>query len=203
MPLAVGQGGVLEPPEQPNYHAKEGDDFEGWALFTDGGTHSTDGENTAGWGAVARLPHGLYVMFGLVVTTEAHLACSGARNHTNNTAELSRKVGALAFLGPACPVTRRSRACFFKESQHAANMRTGMIQTRMNVPLVLTSQQLLLFGWAAFHHATFLQEAIQVLSDVGLFAVRHLQLIVFGLTGSSVASRCTLFVSTLHLRVSH
>ena len=39
-------------------------------------------------------------MFGLVSTTEAHLAFSGARTHSNITAEMTAMVEALSFLGP-------------------------------------------------------------------------------------------------------
>ena len=66
-----------------------GHDYHGWASFADGGTRVVDGETFAGWGVISRSPHGrIYVMFGLVVTTEAHLAFSGARTHSNNTAEI-------------------------------------------------------------------------------------------------------------------
>ena len=117
----------------------------GWALFIDGGTLSTDGETTAGWRAVVRSPDGrLYVMFGRVVTTEAHLAYAGARLHTNNTAELSSIIEALSFWEPAGPVSRGSQACIFYDSKHAADTCMGMIQARTNVPLGLLSQQLLL-----------------------------------------------------------
>ena len=46
-------------------------------------------------------------MFGLVITTEAHLAYAVSRIHSNNTAELSSIVDALSFLGPhgLLPVT--------------------------------------------------------------------------------------------------
>ena len=47
------------------------------------------------------------VMFGPVVTTEAHLAFSGARTHSNNTAEMTAMIEALSFLGPHGPVPRR------------------------------------------------------------------------------------------------
>ena len=51
-----------------------GDECRRWAMFTDGGTHTSDGETTAGWGAVARSPFGVCsVMFGLVITAEAHV----------------------------------------------------------------------------------------------------------------------------------
>ena len=61
-------------------------------------------------GAPSPLTRWMYVMFGPVVTTEAHLAYAGARIHTNSTAELSSIIEALSFLGPAGPVTRGSQA---------------------------------------------------------------------------------------------
>ena len=80
----------------------------------------SDGGTTAGWGAVARSPDGrLHVMFGPVVSTEAHLAYAGARLHTNNTAELSSIIEALSFLGLAGPVARGSQACNFYDSKLA------------------------------------------------------------------------------------
>ena len=134
IPLTVGQGHVLESPEQSNYHAKK---------VTILRSHSTDGETIAGWGAVARSPDGrLYVMFGPVVTTEAHLAYAEARTHTNNTAKLSSIIKALSFLGLAGPVDRGLQACIFYDSK-ATDICLGMVQTRTNVPLGLLSQQLL------------------------------------------------------------
>ena len=44
-------------------------------------------------------------MFDLVITTEAHLAFSGARTHSNNTAEMSAMIEALSFLA-RLPVMR-------------------------------------------------------------------------------------------------
>ena len=53
-------------PHLPNSRpttGEEGNDFQGWAVCTDGGTHSAVGA-LAGWGAVARSPHGrIYIMF--------------------------------------------------------------------------------------------------------------------------------------------
>ena len=80
---------------------------QGWAIYTDGSTRVADGETFAGWFAVARSPHRrIDVMFGPVITTEAHLAFAGARVHCNNTAEMSAMVEALSFLGhqrTGCP----------------------------------------------------------------------------------------------------
>ena len=72
-----------------------GHDYHGWAIHTDGGTRVVDGETFAGWGVISRSRHGrIYVMFGPVVTTEAHLAFSGARTHSNNTAEMTAMIEA-------------------------------------------------------------------------------------------------------------
>ena len=58
---------------------ERGSDFQGWAICTDGGTRVVDGETLAGWSVVSRSFHGRTdVMFGPVVSTEAHLAFSGA-----------------------------------------------------------------------------------------------------------------------------
>ena len=58
------------------------------------------------------IPHGrIDVMFGPLVTTEAHLAFSGARIHSNNTSELTAMIEALSFLGPRGPVTRDEQSC--------------------------------------------------------------------------------------------
>ena len=62
----------------------------------------------------SRSPHGrIDVMFGPVVTTEAHLALSGARTHSNNTAEMTVMIEAFAFLGSRCPVTHDEQSLFF------------------------------------------------------------------------------------------
>ena len=82
-----------------------GDEFRGWVIFTDGGTHTRDEETSAGWTAIARSPFGVrYVMFGPVITAEAHVAFAGASQHTNNTAELSGITEALHFLSLMGPV---------------------------------------------------------------------------------------------------
>ena len=84
------------------------------------------------------------IMFGPVVTTEAHLANAGGRTHSNNTAELSSMIEALFFLGPHGPVARDSRSCISYDSKHAAGVCLGTIQARTNVQLGLPCQRLLL-----------------------------------------------------------
>ena len=87
-----------------------GNDYHGWAIFSDGGTRVVDGEIFAGWGVISRSSRGrIFVMFRPVITTEAHLAFSGARIHSNNTAEMTALIEALSFLGPRGPVTQSSR----------------------------------------------------------------------------------------------
>ena len=109
---------------------ERGNDFQGWAIYTDGGTRFADGETLAGWGAF--------------ITTEAHLAFAGARVHSNKTAEMSAMIEALSSLGPLGPVARDANSCFFYDSKHAAGVCLGTIQARSHVQLALTCQQSLL-----------------------------------------------------------
>ena len=81
------------------------------------------------------------VLFGAVVTTEAHLAFSGARAHSNNTPEMTAMVEALSFLGPHGPVARDEQSCIHYDSQHAAGVCLGTIQGRTHVQLALPRQR--------------------------------------------------------------
>ena len=83
-------------------------------------------------------------MFGPVVTTEAHLAFSGARIHSNNTAEMTAMIEALSFLGPRGPVTRDEQSCIYYDSMHAAGICLGTIQARTHVQLAQACQQSLI-----------------------------------------------------------
>ena len=119
-----------------------GNDYRGCATYTDEGTHVVDGETFAGWVVISRSPHGrIDVMFGPVVTTEAHLAFSGARTHSNNTAAMTAMIEALSFLGPRGPVTHDVQSCIYYDSMHAAGISLGTIQARTHVQLVLACQQ--------------------------------------------------------------
>ena len=80
-------------------------------------------------------------MFGPVVTTEAHLAFSGARTHSNNTAEMTAMIEALSFLGPQGPVARDEQSCIYYDSKHAAGVCLGTIQARTHVQLALACQE--------------------------------------------------------------
>ena len=85
----------------------------------DGCTRVVDGETLAVWGVIARSFHGrVDIMFGPVVTTEAHLAFSVARAHSNNTAEMTAMIEALSFLGLHGPVAR--------DAKHAAGVFVGV-----------------------------------------------------------------------------
>ena len=101
-----------------------------------------DGETLAGWRVIARCPHGrIDIMFGPVVTTEDHLAFSGARTHSNNTAEMTAMIEALCFLGPHGPVARDEESCIFYDFKHAAGVCQGTIQARTHVQLALARQR--------------------------------------------------------------
>ena len=91
---------------------------------------------------ISRSLHGrIDVMFGPVVTTEAHLAFSCARTHSNNTAELTAMIEALLFLGLHGPVTRVEQSCMCYGSLHAAGICLGTIQARTHGQLALACQQ--------------------------------------------------------------
>ena len=121
---------------------ERGNDFRGWAIYTDGGTRDENGETFAGWGVNARSPHGrIDIMFGPVITTEAHPAFSGSRTHSNNTAEMSAMIEALSFLGPRGPVARDDQSCIYYDSKHAAGVCLGTNQARTHVELALACQR--------------------------------------------------------------
>ena len=118
-----------------------GSDYHGWAIYTDGGTRVVDGETLAGWGVISRSPHGrIDVMFGPV----AHLAFSGARIRSNNTAEMTAMIEALSFLGPRGPVTRDEQSRNYCDSMHAVGICLGTIQARTHAQLALACQQSLI-----------------------------------------------------------
>ena len=76
-------------PNDSSITSELGNDYHGRAIYTDGGARVVEGETLAGWGVISRSPRGrIDVMFGPVFTTEAHLTFSGARIHSNNTAEM-------------------------------------------------------------------------------------------------------------------
>ena len=143
-------------PKDRSITSELGNDYHGWAIYTDGGTRVVDGETLAGWSVISRSPRGrIYVMFGLVITTEAHLAFSGARIHSNNTAEMTAMIEAVSFLGPRGPVTHDEQSCIYYDSMHAAGICLGTVQARTHVQLALACQQSLIHAQrkTAAHHA--------------------------------------------------
>ena len=119
-----------------------GHDYRGWAICTDGGTRVVHDKIFAGWSVISRSPHGrIDVMFGPVVTTEAYLAFSGVKTHSNNTVDMTAMIEALAFLGPQGPVTSDEQSCIFYDSMHAAGICLGTIQARTHVQLALACRQ--------------------------------------------------------------
>ena len=125
------------------YITKElGHDYHGWTMYTDGGTRVVVGETFTGWSVSSRSLHGrIYVMFGPVVTTEAHMAFSGARTHSNNTCEITAMIVAFSFFGSRSPVTPGEQNSDFFDSMHAAGICLGTIQARTHVQLTLAYQQ--------------------------------------------------------------
>ena len=135
-------------PHLPNVRAttrERGNDFQGWAIFSDDGTRVVDGETLAGWGVIARSLHGrIDIVFGPVITTETHIAFSGARAHSNTTAEMTAMIEALSFLGPRGPDTHETSSCIYYDSKHAAGVCLGTVQARTHVQLALACQQSML-----------------------------------------------------------
>ena len=126
---------------------ERGKDYRGLAIYTDGGFRIVDGETLAGWSVISRSPHGrIDVMFGPVVTTGAHPAFSGARTHSNNTAEMTAMIEALYFLGPHGDETRDEQSCIYYECMHAAGICLGTIQARTHVQLALACQRSMIFA---------------------------------------------------------
>ena len=79
--------------------------------------------------------------FGPFITTEAHIAFSGARIHSNNTVDMTAMIEALSFLGPRSPVTHDEQSCICHDSLHAAGNWLGTAQARTHVQLALECQQ--------------------------------------------------------------
>ena len=135
-------------PHLPNVRTAtrgRGTDFQEWAISTDGCTRLVGGETLDGWCAIARSPHGrIDIMFGPVITTDAHLAFTGASVHSNNTAEMSAMIVALSFLWPHGLVAREAHACCLSNCKHAAGVCLGTTQARTHAQLALSCQQLLL-----------------------------------------------------------
>ena len=93
---------------------ERGNDHHGWAVYGDGGTRVVDGEIFAGWSVISRAPRGrIFVLFGTVITNEAHLAFSGARTYSNNTADMIAMKEALSFLGHRGLVTHDEQSRIF------------------------------------------------------------------------------------------
>ena len=111
-----------------------------------GFSRPADGETLALWSVIARSLHGsIDVMFGPVITTEAHLAFADARVNSNNTDEMILAiVEALAFLVPHGLVARDTNACAPFDSMHAAGVCLDTNQAHTHVHLALSCQQSLL-----------------------------------------------------------
>ena len=110
-------------PDDRSTTRTRGNDFRGCAILLDGGTRVVENEILAGWCVISRSPHGrIDVMFGPVVTIEVHLAFSGARTHSNNTAEMTAMIEALSFLGLYGHVARDEQSCNYYDSVHATGL---------------------------------------------------------------------------------
>ena len=126
-------------PNERSITRELGNNFHGWVIHADGGTRVVGGEIFAGWYVISRSLRGrIFVRFGPVITN-AHLAFSGARIHSN-TAEISAMFEALSFLGPRDPVAHEEQSRFsLILSMLLVCLVT--IQARTHVQLALACQQ--------------------------------------------------------------
>ena len=115
LPLTSSTPDIRTFPMLVAQHVKEAMIYEGGPFIKTGVLASRMVKlSLGGWSVIARSFRGrIGVMFGPVITTEAHLASSGARTHSNNTAEMTAVIEALSFLGPHGPLARDVKSCFF------------------------------------------------------------------------------------------
>ena len=73
-------------------------------------------------------------MFGPVITTENHIAFSGARTHSNE---------ALSSLWSRGLDARDTSSCIYYDSKHAAGVCLGTVQARTHVQLSNACRQLI------------------------------------------------------------
>ena len=147
----------------------------------------------AGWCAISRSPRGrIYVMFGPVVTTEAHPAFSGARAHSNNTAAMTAMIEAFSFFGPHVPVVRNEQSCICYDSLHAAGLCLGTIQARTQVQLALVCQRSMIFAQRKLRLT--MQHVYGHSGNLGNECTDHAAALgTFGLTSSHNVTTCRIY----------
>ena len=150
----------------------------------------------AGWSAVAPPLHGrIYIMFGPVVTTEAHLAYAGSRTH--NTAELSSIVARFTFMH----FLRFQVRCQYLLGHNPITDKRPP-RSRMSTPFIANSVK------ATDHHAAHLQscagsrknECVHHAASLGTFGLvsnQNISLPHVGHTLHLTPIRASLLVTTL------
>ena len=89
-----------------------GNDYHGWSIFSDGGTRVVGGEIFAGWSVISLMGASLSCLVPWL-PPRLHLVFSGARSHSNNTAEMTAMFEALSFLGPRGPINDDEQSRIF------------------------------------------------------------------------------------------
>ena len=116
--------------------SERGNDYRGWAICVDGGIPVVDGEILVGWGVIPRSLHGrIDAMFGAIVTTESDLVFTGARRHSNSTAEMTTMIEALSYFGLYGFLARVEQSCIYDNSLHVVGFCLGMIGARTQIQL--------------------------------------------------------------------
>ena len=83
----------------------------------------------------------IFIFFGPVITKGDHMASTGARIHSDNTAEMTAMFKAGSFLGPRGLVTHDEQSRVYNDSMHVAGVCLATIQARTHVQLALACQR--------------------------------------------------------------
>ena len=106
---------------------EKGNDFQGWAVRTDGRTCVSEGETTAGWGAVAAPGGKLFITFGVVLTSAP---CVMQELGSNPTTLLNSRVSLKHY--PSLALMARLPAIRKLVSSTIPSMRTAFVLGRSN-----------------------------------------------------------------------
>ena len=103
---------------------EKGNDFQGWAVQTDGRTCVSEGETTAGWGAVAAPGGKLFITFGVVLTSAPCVMQELGSNPMNSRVSLKHY--------PSLALMARLPAIRKLVSSTIPSMRTAFVLGRSN-----------------------------------------------------------------------
>ena len=121
---------------------------KGWWIATDGSGQTKNEVKSAGWGvAIWRIPvegdTPDYMLYGPVITKPWDHRWLGARERTNNTAELSAIIEACLWLRDEAPDSGGEPVMLRYDSQYAANISLGRYTPKTNKELAETAKRMM------------------------------------------------------------